>query len=74
MAATLTTEQLQTDNRSLRLELTRAQTELHYTYKDLLPKDLLHSISHRGPFANCPDPDCVRVRFMLDRENKNGNE
>ena len=66
---TLTTEQLQTDNRALRLELTRAQTELHYTCKDLL-----HSIRHRGPFANCPDPDCVRVRFMLDRENKNGNE
>ena len=69
MPPTLTTEQLQTQNRAFRLELSRAQSELHYTYKDLL-----HSIHHRGPFANCPDPDCVRVRFMLDRESKNGDE
>ncbi len=60
---TITTEQLQTQNHTLRLELTRAQTEIHYTYKDIL-----HSIHHRGPFMNCPDPDCVRVRVLLGKE------
>jgi hypothetical protein len=63
---TLTTEQLQTDNRTLRTELTRAQTEIHYTYKDIL-----HQIHHRGIFANCPDPDCVRVRVLLGKEENN---
>ena len=65
---TLTIEQLQTQNRALVLELTRAQTETHYIHKDLL-----HSIYHLGPFSNCPNPDCVRVRVLLGRE-ENGNE
>lgn len=62
-----TTEQLQTENRALLLELRRAQMELHYTHKDHL-----HSIYHLGPFANCPNPDCVRVRVLLGKENGNG--
>ena len=59
-------ETLQRQNRNFRLELTRAQTELHYMHAD-------HgSIFHRGPFVNCPSPDCVNVRILLGKEN--GNE
>ncbi len=61
-----TLETLQTQNRELRLELTRAQTEIHYLHNDR------GSLYHRGPFANCPSPDCVRVRVLLGRE-ENGN-
>jgi hypothetical protein len=58
----ITLENLKRENAELRQALEQAATTNHYAQRES------GSITHRGPFHNCPDRDCVYARILLGKE------
>ena len=65
--ATITIEQLQSENRELR-RLLQIQTEKVHKLERAESHRLGNVPEHRGDPENCPSPVCVEVRFALDRQ------